>query len=109
MHRYVSAHCPLHGYDHSADTQEDYVEAENFVHPRDIERITALKRLVDIGYIDSILLSQDVCLKTYTRRYGSHGYDHILRTIVPTMKRNELTDAEIDHMMIRNPACVLAC
>jgi phosphotriesterase-related protein len=89
--------------------QEDYVEAENFVHPRDIERIAAVKRLVDIGYIDSILLSQDVCLKTYTRKYGGYGYDHILRTIVPMMKRNGLTDAEIDHMMIRNPARVLAC
>jgi len=88
--------------------QEDYVEAENFVHPRDVERITALKRLADIGYIDRILLSQDVCLKTYTRRYGGYGYDHILRTIVPMMKRNGLTNAEIDHMMIQNPARVLA-
>jgi len=89
--------------------QEDYVEAENFVHPRDIERIAAVKRLVDIGYIDGILLSQDVCLKTYTRRYGGYGYDHILRTIAPMMKRNGLTDTEINHMMIRNPARVLAC
>jgi len=88
--------------------QEDYVEAENFVHPRDIDRIAALKRLVDIGYIDKILLSQDVCLKTYTRRFGGRGYDHILRTIVPMMKRIGLTDTEINHMMIRNPARVLA-
>jgi len=88
--------------------QEDYVEVENFVHPRDIDRIAALKRLVDIGYIDKILLSQDVCLKTYTRRYGGRGYDHILRTIVPMIKRIGLTDTEINHMMIQNPARVLA-
>lgn len=89
--------------------QEDYVETENFVHPRDTERVAALKRIVDAGYIDRILLSQDVCLKTYTRSYGGYGYDHILRTIVPMMKRIGLTDNEIDHMMIQNPARVLGC
>ena len=88
--------------------QGDYVEAENFVHSRDIDRIATLKRLVDIGYIDKILLSQDVCLKTYTRRYGGRGYDHILRTIVAMMKRARLTDTEISHMMAQNPARVLA-
>ncbi|MGA2237936.1 MAG: hypothetical protein ABSG74_01865 [Candidatus Bathyarchaeia archaeon] len=48
-------------------------------------------------------------LKTYTRGYGGFGHDHILRTIVPIMKRNGLTGAEIDHMMIQNPARVFAC
>jgi phosphotriesterase-related protein len=50
----------------------------------------------------------DVCLKTYTRRYGGYGYDHILRTTVPMMKRIGLTDNEIDHTMVQNPARVLA-
>jgi len=87
--------------------QEDYVEAEDFVHPRDTDRISALKRLVDVGYLDKILISQDVCLKTYTRRYGGRGYDHILRTIVPMLRRIGLANTEIDHMMIQNPARVL--
>jgi len=89
--------------------QEDYVEAENFVHPRDTERVAALKRVVDVGYIDRILLSQEVCLKTHTRSYGGYGYDHILRTIVPMMKRIGLTDNEIDHLMTQNPMRALAC
>lgn len=62
-----------------------------------------------VGYIDRILLSQDVCLKTYARSHGGYGYDHILRTIVTMMKRIGLTDKEINHMMIQNPARVLAC
>jgi len=88
--------------------QEDYVEAENFVHPRDTERVAALKRLIDAGYTDNLLLSQDVCLKTYTRTYGGYGYAHIQRTIVPMMKQIGITDRDIEHMMIRNPARVLA-
>jgi phosphotriesterase-related protein len=58
--------------------------------------------------INKILLSQDACLKTYTRRYGGRGYDHILRTMVPMIKRIGLTDTEINQMMIQNPARVLA-
>jgi phosphotriesterase-related protein len=88
--------------------QEDYVESENFVHPRDTERVLAVKRLVDIGYVGNILLSQDVCLKTYTRTYGGYGYDHIQRTIAPMMKQIGLTESEIEHMMIENPARALA-
>ncbi len=87
---------------------EDYVEADNFVHPRDTERIAALKRLIDLGYIDNLLLSQDVCLKTLTRTYGGYGYEHILRTIVPMLKRVGLTDAEINHMTVQNPARAIA-
>jgi phosphotriesterase-related protein len=88
--------------------EEDYVEAENFVHPRDTERIAALKRLIDVGYIDSLLLSHDVCLKTYTRTYGGYGYDHIQRTIIPMLHRIGVTDAEVDHMMIQNTARAIA-
>jgi hypothetical protein len=81
--------------------EEDYVEAQHFVHPRDTERIVALKYLIDVGYIDNLLLSHDVCLKTYTRTYGGYGYDHILRTIVPMLKKIGVTDVE---MMVENPA-----
>jgi len=88
--------------------QENYVDPESFVHPRDTERVEALNRLIDAGYIDSLLLSHDVCLKMYTRTYGGYGYDHILRTIVPMMKRIGLTETEMNHMLIDNPARAIA-
>jgi len=46
--------------------------------------------------------------QTYTRKYGGYGYGHILRTIVPMMSTNGIKDTEINHMMIKNPARVLA-
>lgn len=88
--------------------QEDYVEADNFVHPRDTERIVAVKRLIDAGYVDNLLLSQDVCLKTYTRSYGGYGYDHIQRTVVPMLGKIGVTEAEIHRMVRENPQRVLA-
>ena len=54
--------------------------------PNDAQRINELKVLVDKGYQDKLLLSQDICNKTALCRYGGWGYGHILRDVVPVMK-----------------------
>jgi phosphotriesterase-related protein len=83
--------------------EEDYVDEGNFVHPRDIQRVTNLTRLIESGYIDNLLMSQDVCSKFYTRTYGGYGYDHIQRNIIPMLNRTGVGDAEIERIMIDNP------
>lgn len=88
--------------------QENYVDSDNFIHPRDIERVKNLTRLVESGYIDRILISQDVYLKMYLRTYGGYGYDHILRTILPMLKRSGLTERETDKIIKDNPRRAIA-
>jgi phosphotriesterase-related protein len=88
--------------------QEDYVDEEGIVLPRDTERVVALKRLIDEGYMDNLLLSQDAGLKTYLRTYGGYGLAHIQRTIVPMLKSIGVTENEVSHMMIHNPARAMA-
>ncbi|HKM78117.1 MAG TPA: phosphotriesterase-related protein [Candidatus Bathyarchaeia archaeon] len=88
--------------------EEDYVDEANFVHPRDKERVRNLTRLIDSGYIDSLLISQDVCTKIYTRAYGGYGYDHIQRTIIPMLKQTGVSDAEIEHITIENALRAIA-
>ncbi len=83
--------------------EEDYTLELDYAHPRDSERVLSLKRIIDGGYIDSILMSQDVCYKMYTRTYGGYGYDHIQQTILPMLRKLSVNDAEIRHMMIDNP------
>ena len=87
---------------------EEYVEADNLVRPRDTERIAALKKLIDVGFVDNLLLSQDVYLKADLRTFGGYGYDHIQRTIIPMLNRISVSDAEINRMMVDNPARILA-
>ena len=88
--------------------EENYCDAANFVHPRDIERVIALRRLISVGYLDSLLISQDVCMKTYTRAYGGYGYDHIQRTIVPMMNQLGISKAEVERIMVDNPRRAIA-
>jgi phosphotriesterase-related protein len=64
---------------------------------------TCLKRLIDDGYKNQILLSCDVCLKTCLRTYGGWGYDHVLKNIVPMMEDEGISKEDIKLMLIDNP------
>ena len=44
--------------------------------------------LVDLGFGDRLLLSQDVFLKIMLTRYGGFGYGYILKHFVPRLKRH---------------------
>ncbi len=73
------------------------------VFARDIERVKALKKLIDSGYLSNILITCDVCLKTLLHAYGGWGYDHILTYILPMMKDEGITDDQIDIIIKENP------
>ena len=70
---------------------------------RDIERVRALKLLIDGGYLSNILISCDVCLKTLLHRYGGWGYDHILTNIVPMMQDEGVTEKQVEILLRENP------
>ena len=73
-----------------------------FVH--DTERVTLLKKLIDMGYIKQILLTCDLCLKNLLHSYGGWGYDHVLTNIVPMMEDEGITAEQIKTMLVKNPA-----
>lgn len=77
------------------------------VFARDIERVKALKRIADDGFLSHILVSCDVCLKTLLHRYGGWGYDHILTHIVPMMLDEGITRNQIDVILRENPRTFL--
>ncbi len=71
---------------------------------RDTERVTFLKKLIDMGYLDHILLACDVCLKNLLHKYGGWGYDHVLTNILPMMEDEGITSAQIESLLVKNPA-----
>lgn len=71
---------------------------------RDIERVRAIKQLIDAGFLSKILISNDICLKTCLHRYGGWGYDHVLTNIIPMMEDEGITSEQIKTLMCRNPA-----
>ena len=75
--------------------------------PNDVQRIKEIKELIDMGYINQIVISQDIGMKITTFSYGGGGYAHILRDVVPYMKVYGITDEQIETMMVSNPRRLL--
>ncbi|ODN70477.1 phosphotriesterase family protein [Methylobrevis pamukkalensis] len=76
--------------------------------PSDEENARAIAALIEAGYLDSLLLSQDVFLKIMLTRYGGFGYSYIQRHFVPRLKRHGVEQAAIDRMLGVNPARVFS-
>jgi phosphotriesterase-related protein len=83
-----------------------YYADEQAQSPSDEENARAIRALIDAGYVDRVLLSQDVFLKMMLTRYGGFGYGYILEHFVPRLKRHGVTDAQIETMLTANPARV---
>jgi phosphotriesterase-related protein len=74
----------------------------------DAQRIQWLRRLVDAGYRDRILLSDDVANKYQLVRYGGHGYEHIVVNIVPRLYQRGFDEDDVRSFIVGNPAHALA-
>jgi phosphotriesterase-related protein len=82
----------------------DYWYADQGVQcPSDEDNARAIKRLIDLGFVRSLLLSQDVFLKMMLTRHGGFGYAYVLRHFVPRLRRHGVTDEQIRTMLVDNP------
>ena len=73
----------------------------------EVDRINEIKCLIDEGYLNHILISQDICFKHCYVTYGGAGYAHILRDVVPWMRLGGISDEQIHTMIVENPKRVL--
>ncbi len=71
--------------------------------PCDEEIALAIVNLVDKGFRDQILLSQDTFLKILLKKFGGHGYGHILRSFLPRLMRHGLDGEDLNTLMVMNP------
>ena len=76
--------------------------------PSDAQRLDFIRRAVDAGYSDRIVMGHDIFTKHRLVRYGGHGYGHILENIVPKMRRKGFSDDAIRAITVENPARLLA-
>jgi phosphotriesterase-related protein len=76
--------------------------------PNDATRINFIIGLIERGYRDKLLVSEDICHKTQLAKYGGDGYSHILENVLPMMRRKGMSDEDIDAITIHNPARILA-
>jgi phosphotriesterase-related protein len=74
------------------DYQPEYVRADN------------VAALVAEGFVDQVLLSEDICMLSHLKYTGGKGYGYLLEVFVPLLKERGVTDEQIHQMMVVNPA-----
>jgi len=75
--------------------------------PNDAQRINEIIELINRGYLNQILISQDIWNKTQRCAYGGWGYAHILRDTLPVMRVKGMTEEQIHMIMVENPRRLL--
>ena len=69
----------------------------------DFIRISEIIDLIADGYLNNVLISQDICFKIHLSAYGGQGYTHILKTIIPLMRKRGMTEEQIETITRANP------
>lgn len=83
-----------------------YRPAFDAVWPLDEARIDHLAALQET-HPDQILLSQDICKKVHLTSFGGFGFDYILRSVVPRLRRRGFTETDVERLLESNPASAL--
>ncbi|MBW2085240.1 MAG: TatD family hydrolase [Deltaproteobacteria bacterium] len=75
--------------------------------PNDAVRIDYIIKLIEAGYRDKLLISQDICTKVQLKKYGTDGFSHILKNVLPMMERKGMSQEDIEIITVKNPARML--
>jgi phosphotriesterase-related protein len=74
---------------------------------KDEERADHLVSLIEAGYEDHLLLSQDVSRKSYLCSCGGRGYTSVLGYFIDLLRERGISKLQVDKLLIHNPARIL--
>jgi phosphotriesterase-related protein len=92
--------------EHGVYVQVDHVGFHDL--QPDPQRARNVKAIIDAGYGDRLLISQDVCFPQHLEWFGGYGYGYLLTRFVPMLLEIGVTQAQIDALLVDNPARVLS-
>ena len=72
------------------------------------ERIKRIRLLLERGYENQLLLSSDLCRRSFYHANGGRGYDYVLRQFIPKLREDGVAEKHIHLMLVENPQAVLA-
>ena len=84
------------------DSQEDALQL-----PNDNQRLSHLRSLINNGYINNLIITQDMFLGLQLQKNGGKGYSHIIDNLIPRMKNFDFTQKEINNILVLNPQRIL--
>lgn len=74
----------------------------------DEERALLAAEIIQEGFGDQLLLTNDICLKCMTVQYGGEGYSHIFKNIIPMISANGISLKYLRETIMRqNPLRML--
>ena len=84
-----------------------YYAHADFDMPNDIQRLRDIRKLIDRGHIDQIVIAHDICHLSHFTAYGGWGFAHIFKRVLPRALKRGFTQAELDAILIDNPRRLL--
>jgi phosphotriesterase-related protein len=69
----------------------------------DHEIAAGIRRIIDAGFINHVLLSMDLHMKIMLTAYGGGGYGYLLRTFLPRLREQGISEEQIATMLVENP------
>jgi phosphotriesterase-related protein len=94
-------------FDHFGKELSYYPEESDYEMVSDAERIRRILWLMDRGHGKQIHLSHDIAVKVKLVQFGGFGYRHILRRVVPRLRRLGLAEGDVRMLIVENPARAL--
>ena len=89
-----------------AYVQFDVIDKENYL--LDETRAELVAAMISRGHVERLLLSHDRN-RDHEMRYSGHtGYYHIFEDFLPRLRRLGISEAEIETMLVVNPARILS-
>jgi phosphotriesterase-related protein len=111
--RVIIGHCdmvPTPGYHEAIAKRGAWVEFDTIRGESEYDtecRVQFVVDLVELGFVDHILISHDLCLRTHMSATGGCGYDFIIRDFIPRLRNAGLDDEAIHRITVENPARAL--
>jgi phosphotriesterase-related protein len=75
--------------------------------PADHERLAMLEYVAGLNRLDRVLLAHDICSKHRLKRYGGHGWDHLIARVAPRMRKTGFTEEQLRMVFVDNPTRML--
>ena len=73
----------------------------------DETRALNAKKLVEEGYEDHLVLSNDISRHTYFTSFGGTGYLAVMGSVVPLMKEYGIEENVINKFLVDNPSRIV--
>ncbi len=104
----VATGCYLQ-YDHFGGFEDStfQYQGKEALAQNDDDRIATLGYLIELGAGTRLLAAQDVCLQSHLAAHGGKGYDHLITSIVPRMRRRGFSKQDIFNIFEGNPTTAL--